>query len=184
MIEVEVKYRLTDTAALVERLLALGAHARIPVEQCDLYFSHPSRDFAKTDEALRVRSVGGACVATYKGPKLDATTKTRREIETPLADAPAFVQMLEALGFQRVATVTKRRQPFSLEWESQVLEIAIDDVEDLGAFVEVEALAEPEGLDAARERVIAAAAELGLEQGERRGYLEMLLESRATPTVS
>ena len=44
----------------------------------------PCRDFAQTDEALRIRTVGDTSFVTYKGPKLDATTKTRRELELPL----------------------------------------------------------------------------------------------------
>ncbi|QDU87861.1 CYTH domain protein [Pirellulimonas nuda] len=183
MLEVEVKYRLTDTGALVERLLTLGAQAKSPMAQSDLYFSHPARDFAQTDEALRVRSVGGESVATYKGAKIDTHTKTRREIETHLTDAPAFVQMLEALGFARVATVTKCRQPFLLAREGRTLEVSIDDVEGLGHFVEIEAMAQPADLQEARRCVTAAAESLGLEHGERRGYLEMLLQAQQPPTV-
>ena len=52
-----------------------------PAEQVDTYFSHPARDFAATDEALRIRSIDQENFVTYKGPKLDATTKTRREID-------------------------------------------------------------------------------------------------------
>src|SRR5688500_13235290 len=105
-IEVEHKYRVTDLADVQRRLAALPATIAEPQLQVDTYFAHPARDFAKTDEALRIRCVGERNYVTYKGPKLDAVTKTRREIELPLAPhesgAAAFGELLLALGFRRV----------------------------------------------------------------------------------
>ena len=85
-IEVEQKFRATHSAELLARLERMGAVFAEPVVQVDLYFAHPARDFAQTDEALRIRRVGERNFVTYKGPKLDAMTKTRRELELPLAD--------------------------------------------------------------------------------------------------
>ena len=80
-IEVEQKFPVADRAALDRQLAALGFVPRDAELQVDQYFAHPARDFARTDEALRIRRVGQFNYITYKGPKLDATTKTRREIE-------------------------------------------------------------------------------------------------------
>ena len=80
--EVEQKFALDSVAEVEQRLAHWGAGSGVS-EQSDLYFNHPARDFAKTDEALRLRSVGDEHFITYKGPKLDATTKTRQEIELP-----------------------------------------------------------------------------------------------------
>ena len=87
MYEVEQKYPVADVAALEVRLAGAAARWHGVVEQVDRYFGHPSRDFAATDEALRLRSTAEGVVITWKGPRLDATAKTRREIELPLAEA-------------------------------------------------------------------------------------------------
>lgn len=87
MYEVEQKYPVADGAALEERLTRLGAVRHGVVEQVDRYFNHPSRDYADTDEALRLRSTPAGVAITWKGPRLEATAKTRREIELPLAEA-------------------------------------------------------------------------------------------------
>jgi len=150
------------------------------VEQVDQYFAHPVRDFARTDEALRIRRVGEHNVITYKGPKIDATTKTRREIELPLAAggeaAEEFAELLVALGFRPVATVRKTRTAYALTWQSRPVEVALDSVDGLGTFVEIEAAAAGKSeLDSARDAVTSLAAELGLESSERRSYLEMLV---------
>ena len=84
-IEVEQKFRVADTEGVRKKLVALGATFHEPIRQVDLYFAHPQRDFAQTDEALRLRQVGSENYMTYKGPKLDQNTKTRHEIEVGLA---------------------------------------------------------------------------------------------------
>ncbi len=80
-IEVEVKFPVPDLAAVQSQLEGLGATPSQAVEEIDVYYRHPARDFAATDEALRIRRVGPANRITYKGPKVDPTTKTRQEIE-------------------------------------------------------------------------------------------------------
>src|SRR5918998_918084 len=84
--EVELKYRTDDHIGLAEKLAALGAAASAPVSQEDVYLSHPARDFAATNEALRLRRVGKSNRITYKGARRTGPTKTREEIEIPFAE--------------------------------------------------------------------------------------------------
>jgi adenylate cyclase class 2 len=182
--EVEVKFRVADHAALAARLAALGAVAGEPIEQEDLYLAHPARDFARTDEALRLRRVGGRNFVTYKGPKLGGPTKTREEVEVPFEPGrrglEGMARVFERLGFRAVATIRKVRTPFRLSHGDRAIEVALDDAAGLGRFAEVEALAcGPDDLAAAQSAVLALAAELGLGDVERRSYLRMTLEARA-----
>jgi len=57
MIEIEVKAR-ADHEALKKRLKQDGADFERTVEQTDIYFNAPDRDFGSTDEALRLRNEG------------------------------------------------------------------------------------------------------------------------------
>ncbi|MGQ0536249.1 MAG: class IV adenylate cyclase [Methanobacteriota archaeon] len=176
MYEVEVKFRLPDASkrGLEARLAALGAVATGTVDQEDVYFRHPARDFAKTDEALRLRREGGRADLTYKGPKIDRATKTRVEHVTPVGSAGEAEAILSALGFTKVAPrVRKTRASFSL----RQFTIAIDDVEGLGRFVEFEAAADEETLGPVREELLALAAELGAGPPIRESYLELLLRN-------
>ena len=122
-----------------------------------------------------------ANLVTYKGPKQDAQTKTRTEIEVPLADGPAvaegFVRLLTHLGYRTVAVVHKQRRSSHLERGTFLVEICLDEVQDLGRFVELEVLASEEQLSEARQTVQELAAILGLSTSERRSYLELLLEA-------
>jgi adenylate cyclase class 2 len=184
MFEVELKFPLADPQPVFERLAAWGASPQAAAEQCDVYFRHPVRDFAATDEALRVRSVGQQNCVTYKGPVVDSQTKTRREIEVSLADGleacRQFTEILTCLGFQPVRRVQKRRAPWRLVWQNRDFEVALDDVTDLGTFIEIETLADEAERAAARDTILALAARLELSNPERRSYLGMLLERDAS----
>lgn len=187
MYEVEVKFPVADMPALERKLVALAGRFRETVEQVDRYFAHPARDFARTDEALRLRRVGHHVAITWKGPRLAGGTKTRREIELPLgavagsglsgrpATLDRWTDLLEALGFRRVLEVAKRRCPGRLTWEGADVELALDAVTGLGDFLELELLATPEEVPAAQARLESLAHALGCGVPEPRSYLEMLL---------
>jgi adenylate cyclase class 2 len=177
--EVEQKHRVADVVRLTERLAERGSSLEAAIVQSDRYFAHPARDFAKSDEALRIRTVGDESFVTYKGPKIDATSKTRRELEFPLSagdrDGAKFAQLLAALGFTPVATVRKRRRPFMVNFEGRHMEGALDEVDGVGTFAELELMADDDALEQAKLAVAALAIELDLGPQERRSYLEMLL---------
>ena len=180
MLEVEQKFRVSDLTAFVTRLKSLGTNLGDPQIQVDRYFNHPARDFAQTDEALRIRQVGEKNCLTYKGPKLDTTTKTRREIEMAIAPGGAaaeeFAELLVALGFRPVADVRKERRQTTLERRGRTIEIVLDKVDRVGQYVELEIVVDASEMDAAKDAVQGLAAELGLNDNERKSYLELLLE--------
>ncbi|HEV7223221.1 MAG TPA: class IV adenylate cyclase [Pirellulales bacterium] len=180
--EVERKYRIADLPALLARLAELGAKPGDAEAQEDCYYAHPSRDFAATDEALRLRRAGDKNRITYKGPKVGSQSKTRRELEL---DLPAgdrtladFAKLLEALGFRSVATVRKRRRQAALVWHGQDVEVSLDEVERVGSFVELELGSDDAGLPRAERSLASLAEKLQLGVGERRSYLELLLEAQ------
>jgi adenylate cyclase class 2 len=153
---------------------------QLPKSQSDLYFAHPQRDFRATDEAFRVRRTGKEVCLTYKGPKVDTITKTRREIEIPVsAGAAAVIEMLQALDFRPVFEVLKTRTAGELKWQDRTITVAWDEVATLGEFLELELIAEPGDLPVAQQLLLSLADRLQLRQSERRGYLQMLLSATA-----
>lgn len=183
--EVEQKFPVADMAALAARLAALGARLSEPGSEVDHYYTHPARDFAATDEALRIRRTDRSNYITYKGPKVDTTTKTRREIELALPQqeqqVAAWESLLEALGFTPIAEVSKYRRKATIPWEGWQVEAALDDVFEVGTFIELELVAEDEELESARACIASLAAKLGLSGSQRKSYLELLLEGQAGP---
>jgi len=183
MLEVEMKFPVDDFGRVERWLSQSAAGADAPRVDVDQYFNAPDRDFARTDEALRLRRIGAANFVTYKGPKRDAQTKTRTEIEVALAEgdraAEDFAQLLTHLKYRPVAVVRKERRVFHLQRDGFALEVCLDRVAELGTFVEIEILAPEEALEKARGVLLQVAGELGLRVSERRSYLELLLKCRA-----
>ena len=177
--EVELKFRINDPPRIVALLDGLEATPGDIEEHRDTYFNHPARDFAQTDEAFRIRSIGDDNLLTYKGPLIDRQTKTRQEVEVGCEAGPAgrdkLRSMLLALGFREVRTVVKRRAPYHLDWQGRDVEATLDDVEGLGTFVELESIAAAGNWESARDALLQLAQQLGLEHSERRSYLQLLL---------
>jgi len=182
-IEVELKFPLWGEAPtvpeIVGRLEAIGAQGQPPRQQNDHYYAHPGRDFAVTDEALRIREDGQSVRLTYKGPLIDDVAKSRLELETGIESAEVAAGILEALGFRLVRVVSKQRRPFQLQWLGAQIEAVIDQVEGLGEFVELETISDLDGHQAARDQLLDLAAELGLEHSERCSYLGLLLRANS-----
>jgi adenylate cyclase, class 2 len=178
--EVELKFPIRDASDVTLQLIARGATPGRVVHQYDVYFRHPSRDFQQTHEAFRIRRYDDDVFITYKGPVLDKETKTRREIEIAVGRRPEdfdrMQELLVMLGFEPVRPVEKTRALFHLAWEGRDLELAVDSIDDLGTYLEIESMAEENDRDAARDAILRLAKRLGLKNPERRSYLALMLE--------
>ena len=169
-LEIEAKAYVEDIGKIERILSEMGAHREGTCYQTDSYFNHPSRNFAQTDEALRIRISNSDTFLTYKGPKIDSFTKTREELEIHIDDPDISRLLLERLGFQFIAQVKKERTMYGYE----DLHICLDDVEGLGTFIEVEI--QEKDLEKGRSKALGFLKQLHLYRLETRSYLELLLE--------
>jgi len=175
MIEIEVKAR-ADHEALKKRLKQDGADFERTVEQTDIYFNAPDRDFGSTDEALRLRNEGGQIFLTYKGPKLDPLSKTRKEVDVEVADFDKMEELIRCLRYKETLRVRKIREIYHLGGAL----VCLDRVDGLGDFVELETLAVDEDAIAQRRDFLTnTLRRLGVMGGLiRESYLEMLLAKK------
>ncbi|KLU05791.1 Adenylate cyclase [Rhodopirellula islandica] len=184
MFEVELKFRVGNVDELRERLAENDAVLVSENENQDTYYNHPSRDFAESGEALRVRRIDGTPLVTYKGSKRPGAVKAREELEWRLDPGDPTGESMETLfdrlGFQKVATVTKQRETFHLG-STDPMTVTIDRVDGLGEFAEIERVLHErspsdEAVETARSEVVGLATALGLDAPESRSYLRMQLE--------
>jgi adenylate cyclase class 2 len=182
MIEVELKFPVDSIDEVRQRLVNLGATPNSILDQSDEYLNDPVRDFAKLDMALRIRSSDETYVLTFKGPNLDPIAKIRQEIELPLADESVAEQMkgiFQGIVFYSVAKVVKRREDLSLIWQNENVHVCLDEVAEVGSFVELELVVEDDSkmLDA-KQVLLGLAEAVGLTGAIRMSYLGMLLKNR------
>ena len=175
--EVELKYAVADKVKLLEKLRQFGLHFGDAVEEHDIFYQHPVKDYAATDECLRIRHRAGEYKITYKGPKVDRETKTRREIELPLTNdaktAEQWDALLQAIGFRAVAELRKTRRTADLFYQGEKYVLTFDHIDGLDDFIELETITGQDRLDDARKHIQSLAATLGLSNPIQNSYLEL-----------
>lgn len=132
--EIEIKYYITDLAALEQRVKKLGAkleHER--VLETNLRFDTRDSELIQSYRVLRLRKDEKARL-TFKGPgRMDEGVKSREEIEFTVSDFDQAKAFLEALGYQVIMSYEKYRTTYALEG----VEVTLDEL-PYGNFAELE----------------------------------------------
>ena len=176
MLEVELKVKVLSLEPVRKHLLEKGAVCSGRIHEHDIYYNAPHRDFGVTDEAVRVRYTNDHAVVTYKGAKIKKFgLKAREELNTAVESGEVFETMLNRLGFTKTTEVNKWRENYRFSDAA----ISLDEVDELGTFVEIEIMAEDENSHAAVQ-IQRIAKEIGVS-GEPilASYLELLLSKRS-----
>jgi homotetrameric cytidine deaminase len=137
---IELKARDPQPGRTLELGLALGAEDKGAIAQRDTYFQ-PTRGRLK----LREQQPGETELIQYRRSD-SADARESRYHRLPVVDAPALREALNA-ALGTLVVVEKRRR--LLLWEG--VRVHLDEVEGLGSFVELEAVAAP-GSDLAAEQ--------------------------------
>jgi len=194
MIEVEIKVKISDPNQVMKRFEENKGVYKISLHHEDTYFNMPKglRDFKQTDEALRLRKSiefnrDNKAIAqiihyfiTYKGKKIDKTTKTREEIEVKISEIEDMKNLLKLLGFREVFTVVKERELYEFLFKDVRIEALIDYLPILKQhFVEVELMTESyEDIEKSRKILFQFLEKFGVNKEEsiRKSYLELIAE--------
>lgn len=176
MIEIEIKAKITDPKLAFEKINYIGGKYSHSEKQHDIYFNGDKKDFKKSDEALRIREIPDGDdfkkILTYKGPKLNSETKTRKEIEVEISDTENMADILINLGYKPSAIVNKVRRIFT--YNEYV--ITVDKLNKLGYYMEIEYVAnEDDDIDTIQEEIFKIFEKMGITSGfEKTSYLELL----------
>jgi adenylate cyclase, class 2 len=168
--EIETKFRVVDRAALEARLRALGAEAGEAEAESNVLYDDAAQSLKGKGCALRVRTVDGRGLLTFKGPAdVAAGVKSRVEWESEVAGPEAVARVLEALGYRPWFRYEKRRATWTFADGERPL-VVVDET-PLGLFAEIE------GTDPA---VRALAKELGVAEADfiAESYIALWLAAR------
>ncbi|HJJ56223.1 MAG TPA: class IV adenylate cyclase [Methanocorpusculum sp.] len=141
-LEIEIKVKVQSLDQIRAKLQTSGAKLISEQDEHDTYYNAPHKDFAITDEALRVRCISNPkCTnistnVTYKGSNIGHDGfKSREEIIVDISSFNDFNTILNRLNFKKTADIYKHREMYRC---NQVI-VALDNVKELGYFVEIEA---------------------------------------------
>lgn len=146
-VEVEIKLRVNNLAAMRRKLAGLGARRIRRVHERNLLFDTPDGELRRAGKLLRLRWNNGDAVLTFKAPvrKKEGRAprfKVRREIEFAV-DAPWMQQVLAAAGLVAGFRYEKYRTSFRMPRANRV-KVELDET-PIGCFVELEG--EPHAID-------------------------------------
>ena len=133
--ETEIKIRIESALDFIGRVLSHGA-VRVSDRSLEdnILFDFPDNRLNLAHCILRVRSVGGRGVLTYKGaPRPDGVFKSREELETCIEDPETTIEILERIGMRQGFRYQKYRQEFMFGG----VYVAVDET-PIGNYAEIE----------------------------------------------
>lgn len=140
--EIEAKIKVPTLEGFDRKLKGLGAKFMHTVHQTDTYFMDTHKLLHKNDCGLRIRRQvledTQTAMITFKGARKQSQYKSRPEYETGIDNVEMTEKIFEALGYHKCLAVRKQR---SL-WRLDGCDICLDELPELGCFVEVEGAAE------------------------------------------
>jgi len=178
-VEIEAKVLLDDAERLrlVQVIERAGLTLSDPVVQRDVYFKE--RGFRQRVHGpgsclVRVRYEFGRTTLNMK--RLTQRDGVWEEVETPVGNGMVAESIIQSIGGEHAVTVTKSRRSARLDR----LDILIDDVQDLGSFLEVAVETDEDGVAAAREEIDDFLKHLSISKDriELRGYPMIILETQ------
>lgn len=178
MKEIEILVKVTESKESALKKLAHLESKGIKKTE-DHYFDLNQKD-KPIKKWLRLRKKGSKAYITYKE---DHITKENKwlysdEYETEVQEFDTTMTILEKLGYKPLVAVINEKHIY----QTNDYEIALEDVEELGLFLEIEKLnpTEDEDVEKAREKIFKFLKSLNIDTSEEvhLGKPEMLMNKK------
>lgn len=180
-VEVELKFPLLNGKELAEKLKTTAKPEKQGDFQKDTYYNPPHRNFLEkkpVSEWLRLRESKKGYNLNYKKWHNSDGNKTVScdEFETKIENIESLKKIFTSLNFKELIIVEKTRNT----WNYKDTEIAIDDVKELGNFIEIEAKGNFASIEEAKKHLHSILKEIEAKTGEQdfEGYPYLLLKKK------
>lgn len=180
-IEIEIKLPLNNPEEVKASLDKNGELVARDIIQKDTYFVPAHRNFLDVKypfEWLRLRESKNGLYVTYKHfyPENVKKTDYCDEYESKIDNVNAIKKIFHSLDIKKVVVVQKMRTT----WKFENVEIVIDDVKDLGSYIELEAIHHFKNPQEGKTLLYQVLQKLNADVGEEdlRGYPFRILESK------
>lgn len=163
MREIELKFKIDNLEKLVKELENKGCDISQLKVQCDTVYVNNINNTESVEGSvwLRVRKENDKIELNYK--KQSSKKMESEEIEFEVGSYELANRFLKALGYTPWVEVNKKRR----YTKYNEFNICIDEVEKLGAFIEIELLVNEEDKKEYEEELLNVARELGIDINKR-----------------
>ena len=140
--EIEVKAKIKDFDTLVYKLKEIGCILSEPIIQNDFIYNKKGvnlRDLNHNTPVLRIREQGEQIIFNLKKNRSNEIDCIEKEIE--VSDKNILEDIFKLLDYKKTVEVHKKRR----KGKYHDYEICLDEVQDLGSFIEVEKMSDEDG---------------------------------------
>jgi len=184
--EIEIRIALDKKSFLnLKRRIKKIAKIKKKSQEIDDYFTPFHRNFVKPKypfEWLRIGKRGNQNLITYKHfyPEYADYHTHCDEYETKIDNTDSLKKIFSALNFKKLITVDKKREVYQYKNE---FEISLDEVKNLGYFMEIEAKKDFRGITKTRKKIFEFTKKLGFDLSKEdkeinRGYPYLLMKKK------
>ena len=143
-VEIEQKFYCTNNKKLTNLITENGLVKSSEKYESDEYFTDINSVYIKNRTCLRIRNVdNNYWELTFKGKSKDFSNnyaKVENNINLSLADYDSIVGLLYSLGYFSYSIVNKKRITYSKRVDDYEYNVMVDEIKDIGNFVEFELL--------------------------------------------
>ncbi len=177
MREIEVKAKLTDKKGTIEKLKSLGCVFSKPVTQEDTVYVEKMgslETFLSNTAFLRIRVKDGVKIIFTVKRRTGALQAIEHEVE--VSSKSELEGMLSLMGYTVAVVVNKVR----ITTEYNGCEICIDEVKDLGTFIEMEKMVEEGDFEQIQKELFTFLMSVGIAEKDRAfaGYDILMLQKK------
>lgn len=174
--EIELRAKILDTQLLEDKLKQLPniVEKKSDERQVDLYFKHESEENEKMIIRIRKNYENNKALLTFKSKSRSSDDIAWQDFDTPITDPDKLEDLLINSGYVYFCLIDKVRQSFRY----QDFEINIDNIRDLGIFIEIEKNGKENEVEIIRKQIIELLDLLGVSEDNiiNQGYVQLVLK--------
>lgn len=141
--------------------------------QVDIYFKHESEENEKMVIRIRKNYTNDKALLTFKSKSRHSQDIAWQDFDVSISDPDKLEELLINSGYVYFCLIDKVRQSFSYE----NFEINIDNIRDLGLFIEIEKNGDERDVETIRTQIVELLNLLGIsnEYIIQKGYVQLMI---------
>lgn len=172
--EIELRAKIADLNLLEKKMQSLQElkEKKIEERQVDIYFKHDKEIEERMVIRIRKNYKNNQALLTFKGKSKHKDDIAWEDFDTPIEDSEKLEKFLINNGYEYFCLIDKVRQSFSYK----DFEINIDNIRDLGLFVEIEKQGDENEVENIKKEIIHLLNLLGIDSESiiTKGYVQLV----------